>query len=446
MELHPSFIKEIAKDVYIGLEFEFFSSLNRKELARVFSRNLRKKVHPIYKYHSGAGVGKDTFKLEPDFSGGFKMNELVTGPLQYYEALNIMYKVYNLIEEYGHTTERTGVHLNISFRERNMNLKYRISELNEFKFILNLEEEKIFQLFPEAKSKLQRIHKSAISLIFPRNNFMSTHHLEDVKHITNLAFSVPESKHFGVNFSKIHKGYVEIRYIGGKDYHLKKDESRNLINHIIFKLYATLSENYEYSDSELNRIQNELIQQNKLVHSLKEYENFIDSYPNIQLMVDLKNNGRIVREYYRLIREKLFHLIVYGNLRSGFINYDSLKDVIQVKNGRIKNGYFISDVEFFNCAVEGEFSQCGFNMCTVRSSKLEECKFFTDNDIRYSHIHNCNFYAPGNVIKQTYIFNARKRNLLIRADIIDCILRKGVVSLESSIDDKTEYIEGGRPQ
>lgn len=441
MELDPSFLQKIANKVYIGLEFEFFSSLNRKKLAQIFSKNLRKKVKPIYKYHSGTSVGKDTFKLEPDFSGGFKMNELVTGPLQYYEAINIMYKVYNLIEEYGYTNQRSGVHLNISFKEFDLNLKYRLSELNKLKFILNLNEEKIFQMWPEAKNKLQKLHKNSISLIFPKNNFVSDLHLEDLNNITRHAFTVPESKHFGINLAKIHSGYLEIRYIGGKNYHQKKDESRQLIDHIISTLYNTLKHNYEYTHSEVNIIKNELIRQKQLVTSLKEYDNFVESYPNLQLLVDLKSDPNIVRQYYHMIREQIFYLIGYGQLKAGFINYDSLKDLVQVKDARIKNGFFLSNIEFFNCHVEGEFNECSFNMCAIRSSKLNNCKFLTNNDVRYSHIHNCNFYAPGNYIKQTYIFNSRKSNTIIRADLINCILRKGIVSMDSTIDSKTEYID-----
>ena len=95
---------EILDGARVGLEFEFYSSMEVVETARAIGKVLKKRVvvpmalsniaEPKPLYHSPVTPSSTIFKLEPDYSGGKKMCELVTGPMAYAEARNVIIKVF----------------------------------------------------------------------------------------------------------------------------------------------------------------------------------------------------------------------------------------------------------------------------------------------------------------------------------------------------------------
>jgi hypothetical protein len=77
----------------IGFEFEFMSSFTRDEIAERIGEDLGKQVKVFRKYHSKFSPTRDVFKLEPYFSGGLKMVELITGPMDYFEAIPVLIRI-----------------------------------------------------------------------------------------------------------------------------------------------------------------------------------------------------------------------------------------------------------------------------------------------------------------------------------------------------------------
>ena len=432
--------RNLFENVNLGLEFEFFSPFTREELAEKLTKALGKKVHWTNQYHSDIPIAADEFKLEPDFSGGFKMNELITGILPYNEAIHTMFKIFNFIGEHGFTSERTGMHINISFNETDLGLKERLQHLNVFKYILNLNEAKIFEMWPSAKSRIQKIYKNSVLNIYPKNKFIAETGLAYSSPASPLDFNLPHTKYFGLNFTKLSKNYLEVRYAGGKDYEAKKTDSVELINYIAESLYSTLSQNAEYSPAENRKISDILTKHREILLSVKTYENFIRAYPDIDLYVDLRDDPRIVESNYENLKEKLFELITTGNLAKGVVNYDTGKQRIQVKDAKLKESFSIRNVDFINCSIEGELIGCELYGCKVRSSNIQESKFITGNDIRYSYIKDCSFNREGtNRIDLSYIKS--NPDSPIYGDLRECIVRSGTVGLSCRVDSKTEFIE-----
>ena len=83
----------------IGFEFEFFSNENMDLTRQSLSESLNKKIRIEEKAHSDFVPSEETFKLEPDNSGGTGMIEMVTGPLPFVEAKLIMAKTLKWIRE-----------------------------------------------------------------------------------------------------------------------------------------------------------------------------------------------------------------------------------------------------------------------------------------------------------------------------------------------------------
>ena len=134
---------EILASSKCGIEFEFFSELNQKEVCKELSRTLGKKVIiPVVVtglgeeskagYHSDMEPTSTVFKLERDFSGGKDMFEMITGPMVYEEARIIIIKMLQWIKEKGWTDSKCAIHLNCSFNEFKAKLRTPLMGLNIF--------------------------------------------------------------------------------------------------------------------------------------------------------------------------------------------------------------------------------------------------------------------------------------------------------------------------
>lgn len=433
--------KSLYDNLNIGFEFEFFSPISREELSEKLEKVLHKKIIWTDDYHSDLPVSQNEFKLEPDFSGGFKMNELITGVMPYDEAIHVMYKVMNFIDEHGFTTERTGFHINISMNEFDMGLSEKLSSLNVFKYILNLDEEKIFEMWPSAKSRIQKIYKSPVSNIYPKNRFVAETSIAYAKPGNPADFNYPQSKYFGINFEKLAKGYLEVRYAGGAEYQVRRADATGLINYIAESLWNTLKNNHNYTIDETKKVSDILKKQKSTINSVKSYESFKTAFPEIELYIDLKNDPRIIESNYLNIREKLFDLIIYGKVQKGQVNYDTQTKRTQVKDSIIKEGFGLSGLDFINCTIEAELTDCMLIHSKVRSSHLTECRIISDNDIRYCHLEDCLFERGGsNRIDLSYVKSSPE--CVIYANLNECIIRSGTIALESVVDSKTEILSG----
>lgn len=432
--------KLLYDNVELGFEFEFFSPLTRKELSEKLTKYLGKTVNWTNTYHGKSPVLPNTFKLEPDYSGGMRTNELITGVMPYNEAVHVLLKVFNFINENGFTNERTGLHINISFNETDLGLQEKLQNLNVFKYILNLDEGKIFDMWPSAKSRIQKIYKNSVLNIYPKNKFIAETSMDYANPASPMDFNLPYSKYFGLNFTKLPHNYLEVRYAGGKDYEKKKKEAVNLINYMAESLYATLQENHEYTVNERRKISNFMKSRKDIILSVKTYENFVRTFPNIKLMIDLRDDPRIVESNYSNLKEALFDLITTGNLSAGLVNYDTTVKRIQLRESSLKECFSVSNVDFVKCYIEGELTGCRLYECKIRSSRIINCNVIDKNDIRYSYLKECSFQKGGdNKLEMTFIKS--KPEYPIYAHIKECIIRSGTVDLSSTVDSKTEFIE-----
>jgi len=108
--------KHKLKDSIIGFEFEFYmKDLSYYKTLELLNNELNPiKVWGFRQYHSGFKVDDKNFKIEPDLSGGSNMVELITGPLNYYDAKYFLIKILKIIQKYGYTNDKSSIHFNIS--------------------------------------------------------------------------------------------------------------------------------------------------------------------------------------------------------------------------------------------------------------------------------------------------------------------------------------------
>ena len=317
-----------------------------------------------------------------------------------------------------------------------MNEGARVPQLNKFKFLLNFNEAKAFELWPQ-EIRSSKIYKHSINLIYPKNKFIAEASVPAGSYSSQMEFSFPRSKQFGVNFDRISEGFVTIKYIGGKDYEKRQPQAVELLNLVIECLFSTLKSNSIYSDTDREKIKEILTEQKTHLSGLKSYSTFETKYPLIKLSMDLDSRPEILGAKFNLVREKLFDLVTYGGLVRGKVNYNSETAQLEVFEGRIKNGFNLSNIVFIESSIQAEISECTLVNCKVRSSRLLECTVFDKNDIRYSTLSNCNFNQAGvNTIQQSTIKG--RPEMQVAANLTECLVVGSPLSYNATKDSKTE--------
>jgi hypothetical protein len=427
----------LIQNSYIGFEFEFFSDKGRNDVASELSKTLKKKVVVANKYHSDVDISYKQFKIEPDFSGGKRMFELVTYPLNYFEAKTILINTLSYIKKNGYTTERCALHVNISFNHSKFENRVELKNINPLNLILDIDEDYIYNKFPTRKNS---VYARSVKWVSPVQKFNFHKSPLVLKNHSNVSY--PKSKYYGINFSKLKDNYLEFRYLGGKNYENKIKQVLELTEYFILLTGKELLNNNSIvikgendRKEELEKIVN---RHQKIVNSIRTFDYFLENYNNrIKLSVDLKFNPKLIETYYYKLREKIYEILIFSNLKQGWINYDSDKGKVQLKSAHAVNIYLMKDWQIVDCKFDNAiFESCEMYSTNVDNSKIQDSLVQNSNTIENSKIIN-SMVAQGTKCKDCYIdikkntFNGKTEGGIIRSAKIGSLAK---------IDDKTEII------
>lgn len=413
----------------IGFEFEFFANEDLDSTKDSLSRTLNKKIRIEEKAHSDFTPTEDVFKMEPDNSGGTGMIELVTGPLPFVEAKIIMAKTLKWIRENGSTNERCSIHVNIAFDGKKLGPITNMSNLDVGKFVLNFDEDIVYEAFPNRKDS---VYAKSIKFIVPLSGMTQS---SPGKSLWKNYMFVRE-KYYGINFSKVPKGYIEFRYLGGKDYQNKYSTILSMTEHFITSLYETLV-NPTYTNKDLKLLDGVLEKHKSVVESYRTYKAFKEKFPNIHLMIDLQTADQIVEMYYPRIREKIFELLTKTDMEQGLINYDADAGRIQIKDAKLMRCFEVSGIDIVDSVVQGNIINCDIFGCDLKNSSVFESNLFGATVVEDSKIEES--YVSKNVICQdSYVFGKRG---VFSGEMEGGIFRQGRATKLARFSDTTEIIE-----
>jgi hypothetical protein len=418
----------------IGFEFEFFSNITKGRAADALSKLLGKKVEVSDKYHSKIKVTSDKFKLEPDYSGGSNMFEFITGPLNYNEAIPIMIKTLQWIDENGWTNEKSAFQFSVSFNKNRPDIKDDIMVMDQLKFILGLDESFILSKFA---NRSKNVYAKSIKRVLPRNRYSI---LENINTIDPKMFKIPSDKYYGVNFTKAKDGYLEFRYLGGKDYQKKISDIREVIDYVVIYLYDLLSKRLSgYTKEDLEKLREMMSDYGKIVKCFSNPELFFMYYPDFHVFVDLKGFDENIKTYFPSIRDKIFDLVVEGGITDCYFNYDTSTGRYQVKDARIRNAFEISDVDIVNCDVKGSnIRKCNIYHSKVRKSSVSDCYIVNGNEVVNSKVEDT-IVDPANTLKECFINCPQKS---VNCDIEGGVFRAGILGDASRVSKETQKVKG----
>lgn len=429
---------EILSSAIVGFEFEFYSEFSPKEVAKSIGSALSKKViipeiiknlesKEETRYHSNVDATATMFKLERDYSGGKDMYELITGPMVYEEARLILIKMNQWIKNTGWTEQKCAIHLNVSFDKFKARTRDSLMNLNPLKFILSFDEDFVYERFPDRRDS---VYAKSINNFYPVNRFVF---FDSPDTIDRNDYVVPNEKYYGINFTKLPKQYLELRYLGGIGYENKTYKILEVLEYFINKLYSCLQQNDIYSPEEKDKLYKTLKSQKKAVESFSDIKHFLINYPNIQLSVDMKGDPEIIKAYWLTLREVLFDLIVQSGLREGHLNFDTDVSIFQLRDGKMKKANHVKDMEVFDCEISGTISNCSLYSCKINSSRIENCKLMETNEVTNSKLQKCTI-KEDNYLNNCYIENPGE---MIDGKIDGGVIRKGIIGKNAVISKHT---------
>lgn len=414
------------KNAVVGFEFEFYmKDLSFYKTLELLNQELDPvKVWGFREYHSGFTPDDRNFKIEPDLSGGSNMVELVTGPLDYFDAKYFLVKIIKFIQNHGYTNEKCSIHFNISFNgEKNLN------DLNILKLILNTDEEEIYRCYPSRKSNVYA--KSIKSIIpFKEYDFFNIP-ISVVKNNMRL----PNDKYFGINFLNINNDKetqrLELRYIGGKDYEKNLGQLIYFMDRFIINVYDSIDTLFNAED--VNKLE-ELLEENiSKFKNLSKYDNFIVDFPSVQIQIDQNNNYDMVNTYYDKIYTKLFSLVeAVDDLKECIINYVVATQVVEIVDGNFKSLLTIKGCDLINCNVEGIFEDCFFVGTEIKNSQITKSK------IQHSDVDNSKVF--NSKVEQSELTNCYFMGGYLNGSMHAGVFRSGELGPYASLDSDVKVV------
>ena len=415
------------KHARIGFEFEFYiRDLSFYKTLEMLNVDLSPvKVWGFRQYHSDFTPDESNFKIEPDLSGGSNMVELVTGPLDYYDAKYYLVKIIKFIQTYGYTNEKCSIHFNLSFRSEDKDL----NDLNIHKLILNTDEEEIYRIYPSRKDN---VYAKTIKKIIPYKEYdFFNIPIDTIKN--NLR--VPSDKYYGINFSHINNEKesqrLEFRYIGGKDYEKNIGQLTYFMDRFIINVYDATDEGFDHEDCQ--KLEEYLEENIKLFKNFSKYDNFIIDFPTIQLQIDQSSEYDRVNAYYGKIYSKLYSLIDGTNdLKECIINYVTETQTMEIVDTEVKTSSTLKNFEFINCTAEGIFESCTFLGTDIKDSQVSKSDI-NHSDAEESKILNCR--VDGSTLNNCYFMEG-----YLNGDMYGGVFRSGELGPYATMDSEVKIV------
>ena len=413
--------KILSKSI-LGFEFEcFFEDISFYKILELLNIELAPvNVHGFRTYHSTFSPDANNFKLERDLSGGENMAEIVTGPLDYYSAKYYLIKILKFIKKYGKTTEKSSLHINVSFDGEDLN------NLNFLKQILTTDEDLIYKKFPDRKNN---VYARSVKNIIPFKDYdYSNISINSIRNVLQL----PDSKYYGINFQNVNKDKsqrLEFRYIGGENYETKVGDILEIMDNMIVSTYNSL--NSEFDKKDIETLTEFLENRINSFKNINTYDNFLVEYPNIEIQINQDSRYEVVSTHYSKICKKIFNLFEkIENINEGVLNFYVVSNKIEVVGAEFTAISDLNNYDFIKCDIYGgifnssNIFDCKMINCDISKSKIDKA------DLKDTKLISCN------------VDNSNLDNCFFQAGLLNShmeggIFRSGQIGPHASFSDST---------
>lgn len=214
-------------DVLIGFEFELGCKLNKHSFMNKLKEDLGFKFNP----QSNTKLWHITFDTSLRMPEGYYSHELVSPVFPLETGLDVLKKVFTWMKlNRCITNYTTGFHVNLSFKDKELN-----SKIDPLKLILFLDEEGILRQFQRLRNSFCQGHQGVLRYYAYEGVYKSENDLRKGLIIEKEMF---------VNLEKFKKKkYLEFRGMGNRNYHKRYDEVVSNILHFVDCMEASIDAN-----------------------------------------------------------------------------------------------------------------------------------------------------------------------------------------------------------
>lgn len=414
---------------YIGLEFEFYSKVPYNKLLELLNIALRPaRVWGFRQYHSGFSPDADNFKIEPDFSGGPDMVELVTGPMPYPDAKVVLIRALRFISQYGYTDEHCSVHINVSFDKESGK---EVANLNSLALLLDFDEDVVYKEFPGRRNN---IYAKSIKRIIP---FEGWDDADAAVNVVSSNLHLPgDTKYYGINLQKKDDGWLEFRYVGGKDYEKMGGEILELADYFVLSTWGAIG--MRLNGAHTAKLHDYLEKNITALKNFRSLDTFLSNYPKIDLRVDKQADYDSLNNSYDRFYKRLFDLLHKCNLSgTATINFDSTINRVEVLHAVIEGIFDVAKVDLIECELKDvHVRSCEIVSCNVHNSHVLNSNVI-DSDVYSSRVISCNVQEDS-VLSDCYFMAGN-----LDGRMINGVFRSGTVGPNGDISKETKTLTAG---
>lgn len=234
---------------------DFFRDLNFDEIENVVLGYLSNVVYNIRKW-----------EIHEDSSLSGLAAEIVSPPMPLQEFLDVCPKIFRLIDKIGFTDNECGLHIGMS-------LLGKMDKIDLVKLILFTDENYVWKKFSgrEVNSYVEHMQETIRKEILKSRSYRPVSQEERIGRILKLKSMIREND-IDINYIKHHyqginaehlngnNPYIEFRYMGGREYHSKWNDVKNIIAHYAYNMKLSCDPNFKKKEyiAKCTRILNKL--------------------------------------------------------------------------------------------------------------------------------------------------------------------------------------------
>lgn len=425
----------LLRNASLAFRFDFFSDIDRRKIAKNVIKYTKIENVSFSNEYKEPNTLTSMIRVCRNDAGGSKMTQFQVNYLPYFEALDLAFKLFDIISLYGYTDDRCEVTVSIMIDSKEIGLP-KISDINTIKLLSSIDDCSIIE--KKYRNDHESMYLNSLMYLYP-NDMKTVKDVDPNNFIDYRHYSMPNNRKFAVYWNDIKFDAVTVKFFIRKNYQDKKKTFYQFVKRAVTSVGNILRNNGTFNRNEADKISLVCSNQRKIMNGIWDYETLRRNFPKIEVMVDLKLDESILRSYYsEKIRPKLFTLISYGGFSSGVVNYDTTRDAFQVRDAVISECNNISGVEFFYSDIRGCFENCVFYESEIRSSVLEKCEIMYGTKLKDSKIYDSYFHGVGIGMEKCFVSNPDDK--LVEADVRKSVIR-GPFNYSSFIDDDSEILK-----
>jgi len=420
-------IQEVFNSAWVSFVFEFYSTQQTPFMAEDLSRICGKAV-AITSEKTMTPTWNNPILLK-EYEGKNPRYKFITSSQDFMSTGPMLLGVLEWINNTAKTDKSTGLGVTLSFNNGMLQTLNTISNMDATKLVLKVDENYLFQRFPERKNSPYAV---SVKGLIASNDFISS---PSAIGSLKAKFTNPVATYYGIDLTEQHLGELKFNYIGGRDYAKHQKSITEAIHYYIISSYQVLN-SAGYSAEMGANLEKMFEDYPNIRRAYFDPKFFMQKYKDIQVGVDLKTEERIIETYWPKLRVPITKLMMESNFRKGKFNWDAEEGRFQIKEAKLFGGT-IKGIDLIDCEVQAVIEDCGIWNTKINNSRIIFSTLAGSNKVEDSILERVRA-DRNNSIKKCWIHNAGE---IINCKVSESVIRNAGLGKEAKLDEECVVVE-----